>query len=449
MLLLYTHQMIDIDPDLSAGHLWLARRTPAQRKRTGQWATPYWLCRTTVDMIAPQLQGIERPTIVDPACGDGRWLVAAARRFPGARLVGLDIDRGAIEAARATLKAEGIEAELRVGDALEDGALPPADAVIGNPPFVRPQHLGKNRGRELWSRFSTATDKSDLFVCFVQRALETAPVVAMVVGRVFLSLASFSALRERVLQAGVDGLYALPRDAFGATVDTLLLHCGPQDRRIRGEMNALEGRRATGTVYVGDYAWSLQGPMPQLPGVPLGDHASVHMGIVCGDYPRYVHPGRKYPEDKPTCRGRDVKRWHIGETDLHVRYDPRDMLRRKPYVAPKHAGLFDVPEKVVVAGTTGRKLVAAMDTERRFPMDSCYVVHPRGEADPWGLLGLLLSKPVGDWYGARFGAPRVKGVELKQIPIPPPPWTGIAAAARTGDEEALNAAVERAYARCT
>ena len=79
------------------------------------------------------------------------------------------------------------------------------------------------------------------------------------------------------------------------------------------------------------------------------------MGVVCGDYPRYVHRGRQHPDDRPTCRGKDVLRWRILPTDEHVRYDPADMLARKSYVAPKHAGLFDVPRKIVVAGTSGRE----------------------------------------------------------------------------------------------
>ncbi len=73
--------------------------------------------------------------MLDPACGTGNLLVAAARRLGTTRnLVGLDTDPRAIEACRRTV---GGEAQLVVGDAftadLSDGTF---DVVIGNPPFL-------------------------------------------------------------------------------------------------------------------------------------------------------------------------------------------------------------------------------------------------------------------------------------------------------------------------
>lgn len=430
-------------PDLEPGRAWIAGRSPGQRKRFGQWVTPWWACTAIVDRLAPELPA--HPVVVDPACGDGRFLLAMAHRLPGARLIGFDVDPTAIEAARKTLALAGVHATLNCADALAEGALPRCDAVIGNPPYVRPQHLPRHVATDLWTRFETATDKSDLFCCFVERALDRAPRVALVIGSLFLSLTSFAALRARLLRAGVDGVFAIPREAFDATVDTAVVFCGRSDRREAGVLDEA-GVRVTGRVHVDPAAWSLDGPPPTLPGPPLGDHATVHMGIVCGDYPRYVRTDQTEPEDHPTCRGRDVRRWHIEDPGLFVRYRPREMLERKPYVAPKHAGLYDVAEKIVIAGASGRAIVAAMDTERRFPMDSCYVMHPSGDVDPYALLGVLLSTPVQDWYGSRFRAPRVKGVELVQVPLPPGSWADIAAAARARDDAQVDQAVRAAYA---
>jgi len=433
-----------LEPDLTPGTAWLAGRTPAQRKRQGQWVTPYWICRRVLDVVAPSLP--PRPRILDPACGDGRWLVAAARRVPDAVLFGWDLDPGAIRAARQTLDAAGVDAVLHCGDALAPDALPAVDLVAGNPPYVRPQHLPRDRARDLWARFDVATNKSDLYACFVQRALDRSPRAALVLPEPMLSLSSFAALRRRVLQSGLGGVYQLPKTAFDATVRTIALVCDPEDMRRGGSMHP-NGLRAGPTVHVGSRAWSLSGPPPELPGPPLGARVTVHMGVVCGDYPRYVHDGHQHPDDRPTCRGRHVHPWRIDPTELHIRYDPRDMLRRKPYVAPKSAALFDVPHKVVLAGTSGTAIRAAMDTARRFPLDSCYVIHPRGDDDdPYGILGLLLSRSVGDWYAARFTAARVKGVEIAGIPAPTGDWSAIAAAARTGDQGAVDRAVTAAYA---
>lgn len=427
-------------PDLTPSERWLAARPADERKRRGQWPTPWEVCVAVVDRLAPELP--ERPLVVDPACGDARWLVAVARRLPGARLVGYDTDPLAIDAARETLRRAGVEADLRCEDALAPDAVPVCDAVVGNPPFVRPQHLPRAVADDLWARFALATDKVDVSVCFVERALERAPRVAFVLPANLLSLASFAALRDRLLRSGLDAVLELPFGTFPADVHAVVVIVGPAGRRQAGTLGGI-----TGPLSISADAWALDGELPELPGRPLGERVTVHMGVVCGDYGRYVHPGRLHPEDRATCRGKDVVRWRILPTDEHVRYDPDDMLARKPYVAPKHAGLFDVPRKIVLAGTSGRELRAAMDEERRFPMDSCYVVHPRGDTDLDAVLGLLLSRPVGDWYGRRFRAARVKGVEIAKIPVPDPPWDDIAAAARAQDEDALDAAVRTAYAR--
>lgn len=432
-------------PDLAPGAAWLAARSPADRRRFGQWSTPWWAC----DRVAERaVRGLgPTPRVVDPACGDGRFLVAVARHRPDARLVGVDVDPSAVAAAAETCRRAGVTVDLRVADALVDGAVPEADLVIGNPPFVRPQNLPADVRKDLWARFATATNKADLFACFTERALDRAPRVALVLPASFLGLASFRAMRDRLLRAGVDGVFQLPRGLFAdVSAPTVALFAGPSDERIAGRLDR-DGFVVDGRVHAGPEAWSLGAAPLELPGRPLEEVLALHMGVVCGDYDRYVHAGRIHPEDRPTCRGRDVRRWSIAATDEHVWYVPGDMLVRKPYVAPKSATIYDVPVKIVVAGTTGTEIRAAVDLERRFPLDSCYVGLAAPGVDAWAVLGVLLSRPVADWYGARHRAARVKAVELRRVPIPDLPWDGIAAAARERDDRAVDAAVAEAYAR--
>jgi len=431
-------------PDLSAAEVWLAQRSPTERKRRGQWVTPWPLVEAVVERA---LEGIgPRPVVVDPACGDARFLVAVAQRRPEAQLYGIDADPLAIEAARQTLSAAGVRAELTLGDALTE-RLPEADLVVGNPPWVRVQNLPLETRRALWQRFSAATDKNDLATCFVEHALSTTRRTALVLPRNWLSLTSFAALRGLVQAAGVDALFELPDALFGARVQSVALFTGVADRRIAGHFDgqALVPRT---TVHIGPHSWSLDGPPPELPGTPLGALTRIHMGVVCGDYGRYVHRGDRGPLDQPTCRGKQVHQGHIDASDEWITYDPADMLARKPWVAPKHAGVFDVDEKVVLAGASGRTLRAAVDTERRFPLDSCYVLHADVPGlSAWAIAGVLNSPQACAWYGARYPAARVKGVEVARLPFPDAPWDAIEAAARANDSEALHQAVDQAYAR--
>ena len=103
-------------------------------------------------------QGIRPRTIVEPACGVGRLLWAAVRRFPDARqLIGLDINGDHVrEAARETSSlAQSARAEFVQGDFFTIdwqrrlAALTEPILVIGNPPWVTNSALavlgGSNR----------------------------------------------------------------------------------------------------------------------------------------------------------------------------------------------------------------------------------------------------------------------------------------------------------------
>jgi len=50
-------------------------------------------------------------TIVDLGCGDGRWLLAAAKRFPGVRCVGYDLDESLLSNANTAAAAFVAEQE--------------------------------------------------------------------------------------------------------------------------------------------------------------------------------------------------------------------------------------------------------------------------------------------------------------------------------------------------
>ncbi len=118
--------------------------TPLRRsaKQRGAYPTPPWLVDEVVrHTLGPVTPG-QRVVVLDPACGDGRFLTAADAmlRSAGANPVlrGVDNDPAALALARRHLAA----ADLVLADALGPGvgALAPgsADVVVGNPPFLSP-----------------------------------------------------------------------------------------------------------------------------------------------------------------------------------------------------------------------------------------------------------------------------------------------------------------------
>ena len=91
--------------------------------------------------------------VMDPSCGDGRFLAAAARHG-AARLIGCDLDPQALRAAAAGLPDAGPPATWHEGDffLVSPEQLGPLDLIVGNPPFIRYQRFsGERRSRALAS----------------------------------------------------------------------------------------------------------------------------------------------------------------------------------------------------------------------------------------------------------------------------------------------------------
>lgn len=144
-----------------------------ERKALGAYYTPPALVAGVLDLaLEPVLlraaavgaDAVGALRVIDPACGDGRFLVAAGERIIGALrelglpvdearrhvaercLHGIDVDPAAVRLARAAVRQLGggggtraVARRIVVGDALVGAAPGPAgsfDVVVGNPPFL-------------------------------------------------------------------------------------------------------------------------------------------------------------------------------------------------------------------------------------------------------------------------------------------------------------------------
>lgn len=122
------------------------------RVERGDWQTPLDLAEAVLARVASSLTRAPK-TVIEPTCGRGAFLVAAARRFPRAQLRGFEIDAGYVRASRRALAArsDGARARVRTADffdvdwhdvvaGIDDDARP--ILVAGNPPWVTSAQLG-------------------------------------------------------------------------------------------------------------------------------------------------------------------------------------------------------------------------------------------------------------------------------------------------------------------
>ena len=110
------------------------------RKEGGIYFTPAWLVSQVLDAVAAHVPAGGKLAVVDPACGAGAFLAAAAERFPGAALLGCELEDRSAEACRVRVPA----AKVVTGDALRGPALGKLlglvpegtfELWVGNPPY--------------------------------------------------------------------------------------------------------------------------------------------------------------------------------------------------------------------------------------------------------------------------------------------------------------------------
>ena len=123
----------------------------------GDFQTPLPLAVAAVSRLCKMLS-FKPKTIIEPTCGVGAFLIAAAEAFPEAeQIIGVEIDAGYLELARNSIDGETyankvtlIQADFfQVNWAELLAPLPKPILVIGNPPWVTNADIGLIKGSNL------------------------------------------------------------------------------------------------------------------------------------------------------------------------------------------------------------------------------------------------------------------------------------------------------------
>lgn len=186
------------------GDIFLRLRSAATRRGLGAVYTPPAIIQSMLNWSADQGTPAR---VVDPGAGSGRYIVAAAARFPSAQLIAVELDPVAALMLRATLTVHGYikRAKIVVDDfrLAKLGSVKGQTLFLGNPPYVRHHDIGDD-----WKQwFATAaygygvkaSKLAGLHIHFFLRALQLAKpgdVGAFITSAEWLDVNYGSALRE-------------------------------------------------------------------------------------------------------------------------------------------------------------------------------------------------------------------------------------------------------------
>ncbi|KFA93383.1 N-6 DNA methylase [Archangium violaceum] len=231
------------------------------RRALGAFYTPAPLVERTL-ALALAHAGNGPLAVVDPACGAGAFLAAAARARPEAHLSGLELSPDVARLCQERVPG----ADVRVGDALRGGlepllaSLPPArqEVWIGNPPYNGTSSLLKDR--DAYARLrallplalpqgTSLRDDFAFFLLLAAHRLSSRPgVLAFITPTSLLDAFLYAPLRETLLRMlALREVVDLGPGAFAGTqVRTCItVWTSPPDPRVRPVYSrALDSRPA-------------------------------------------------------------------------------------------------------------------------------------------------------------------------------------------------------------
>ena len=449
--------------------------TTPDRRALGAWYTPDWLVAMALDLVLGGVPAARSGSlrVVDPACGDGRFLAAVLDRRPGATVVGVDIDPAAVAAARGSL---GPSAHVLHADALaHDWHADQFDLVVGNPPFLNQLAAATSRGGRSALGGGAYADAAALFLALSIRLVRPGGRVVLVLPRSVLATRDAAPIRAAVAeQASLDALWTADHPVFDASVLTVVASFTKGGRQapvhrwvgtpptpvtrapFPHHHDDVAGRGAgTWSALVADLSGAptdiarhLGGPTLATVATATADFRDQYYGLVgaVGDHdgPRLVTSGAI-----------ELGRCAWGERPVRfagVRYErPHVQLARLTPPLAAWAQRRLVP-KVLVATQT-RVLEACVDRDGSWlPSVPVLTVVPTGGFD-LDLLGAAICSPVASaWAAAHFtgaglssAALKVSARQLLALPLPDRPWDAAVALLAVGDLRRFAETMIRSY----
>jgi hypothetical protein len=422
--------------------------TQAARKLRGAWYTPPALIDVVIDGVLADLLGTPafahdetRPvTALDPACGDGRFLVALGERLAATgrrvELTGCDIDPAPL--ADVDPRIRTLEA-----DALAHGwGDRRFDVVVGNPPFLSQMAASTTRGGASRHGGGPYADAAVEFLALAVRlAAPSHGCVGLVLPQSVLAARHAASVRAQV----------------AADADPTWSWWEPEQRHFEASVNvcALGFRRpATGATTAASWTRIVTDRL----GVPaldrlttdgtVGDRADLNANFR-DEYYALVPAVSDDADGPPLVTSGLIDPGHCAWGRRPVRFAKRDFAHPRVDLA-KLAGRFvawadrKLVPKVLIANQT-RIVEAVTDPDGAWlPGVPVTSATPIGDVSPWEIAAVLTS-PVASAAAWQLGAGT--GLSTKALRVGPAllgalPWPG-------GElDEAVDALRSRGPAAC-
>lgn len=406
-------------------------RRSEEKKDLGQVFTPQKAAAAALELIEDEAIS----NIIDPCCGAGDFLLAASRRWPQAKLVGVDIDALALAVARTRFVLAGIKGtQLVEANALTSELGQGFDLVAGNPPWGCKLNLQE-------SQFSVLGKPQNSFVYFLElsaKLLRPGGFLTYVLPEAFIKVWGYQRVREWLLKHfSIIGFHYIPHLFKGYYAPAMLIAAKKSKKgkdlvpvwyqsslaQQRAKYNtipsgAIHPKRfninwnrqmeelwqicRSGAVYLKEWKG---GPLP--PGEAIVDFS---LGIVTGDNRGLIKDVQHATDYLPLLRAGDVRSFTVDKPRAWLKYGAN--LQQ---AAPLEK--YQVDTKIVYR-FIARQIVAAVDRSGSLTLNSLNIIVPlRLPFSPDYLTALLNSKLLNTFYMYQFFTGKVLTRHLKELPL--------------------------------
>lgn len=321
------------------------------------------------------------------------------------------------------------------------------DAIVGNPPY-RSLLLGKKHQSEIPEIIAyyqatlpkSAQYKMNSFALFMERCvglMRDHGTFCFIVPSTFYTTQYFRDLRKFMLAAGgFEKLYDLRYKVFeeaeigGNAV--FVFHKADQKKQMsaysiskENELYSKPPIKVDSAAVTSDpdcnllkdnSSSSIEDAIRKVATKQLGEICTIYQGIITGDNGRFLAESKKGRRWSPILRGRDIDKYATHFGGMYVDFDPEELWSNT------NEKMFKVSEKIVSRQTSDR-LIATIDSESYFTLDSTHVIHLKEPIFSLKyLLGIYNSKLLNYLYQSKVrengrAFAQVKTVNLKPLPI--------------------------------
>ncbi|MBI4648107.1 MAG: N-6 DNA methylase [Bacteroidia bacterium] len=321
------------------------------------------------------------------------------------------------------------------------------DVVIGNPPY-RTLLLGKKQKSEdnivvnyYQAKFPNSFEyKVNLFALFMEEStalMKKGGLFSFIIPNTFFTAYSFKNLRKFLLKSGClkivyDLRYKVFRNAEIGGSGIFVFSKGDKSKiffqltaNTESEFNSLKIQKVKSCDLLSNVDYLLTSEnevnailkkIKRVKTIELGNITKIYQGIITGNNDKFLSTNPLNSKWQKILRGKDINRYYLKWDGIYVYYYPKELWSNTDL------GMFNVKEKIISRQTSDR-LIATIDTQKYFTLDSTHVIHLLNNSFSLKyLLAIFNSKLLNFIYqnkvkesGRVFA--QVKVVNLKPLPI--------------------------------